>query len=83
MYFSFTTSKNKDYVRYQRVSLLASVRPSVRYRFIQFVKIQGETRQLVDIPPIIMDRYVGHFIMDLKQKNNTPYEPDTITGFHR
>ena len=29
MYFSFTTSKNKDYVRYQRVSP-TRVRPSVR-----------------------------------------------------
>ena len=37
-------------------------------RFIEFLKVQGEKRQLTDIPPITMDGYVGNFIMDLRKK---------------
>ena len=52
-------------------------------RFKEFVYKQGEKKALVDIPPITMDGYVGHFLMELKKKNGTPYEPGTMTGFHR
>ena len=42
-----------------------------------------EGRDLIDIEPVDMDRYVGGFLLELKKPNNTDYEPDTLTSFHR
>ena len=52
-------------------------------RFLQFLATKGEKRKPVDIPPATLDVYIGHFIMDLRRKDNSQYEPSTITGFHR
>ena len=42
-----------------------------------------EGRDFIDIQPVDMDRYVGVFLLELKKPNNTDYEPDTLTSFHR
>ena len=52
-------------------------------RFKEFLHKKGEKRRPVDIPPVTLDGYIGHFIMDLQKRDGSPYEPGTITGFHR
>ena len=52
-------------------------------RFKEFLQKQGENRKPEDIPPTTLDGLIGHFLMDLKKRDGTPYEPGSITGFHR
>ena len=42
-----------------------------------------EGRDLIDIQPVDMDRYVGGMLLELKKPNNKDYEPDTLTSFYR
>ena len=52
-------------------------------RFIEFLHKKRETRKPEHIPPETLDGFIGHFIMDLAKRDGSPYEPGTITGFHR
>ena len=52
-------------------------------RFLEFLLTKSEKRKPAEIPPPTLDIYIGHFIMELKRRDNTEYEPSTITGFHR
>ena len=53
-------------------------------RFCQFLEDNhGETSALEDIEPHILDTYLGEWLMSLSKPDGTPYEPDTLTSFHR
>ena len=44
---------------------------------------KNETRDIVVIPPIELDIYIGTFCMSIVKPNGDQYEPDSMTSFHR
>ncbi|KAL5007131.1 hypothetical protein ScPMuIL_015937 [Solemya velum] len=42
-----------------------------------------ESRDILSIPVVELDTYIGAFLLSLRKKDGTDYEPDTITSFHR
>lgn len=54
-----------------------------RFREWMSQEPRNETRDLLDIPPVEMDQYVGGFLLALKKPDLSDYEPDTLTSFHR
>lgn len=52
-------------------------------RFKDYVLLEGEMREIQDIPPPELNIYLGDFIKGLKQKNGKEYEPDSISSFYR
>ena len=43
----------------------------------------GETRPIGEIPPVELDRLLGHFYCKIRKSDGTLYEPDSITSFQR
>ena len=72
-----------DFVKKQRSENTILKTQSDMKRFNQFLRKKGEKRNITDIPPLTLDGYIGHFIMALERQDGSPYEPGTITGFHR
>ena len=72
-----------DFVKHQRSENTRLKTEGDMRRFIGFLRTKGEKRRPVDIPPVTLDGHIGHFIMDLHKQDGSPYEPGTITGFHR
>ena len=64
-----TVNKTENYVKRFRQWLMQPPR--------------NEKRQLIDIPPGVMDRYVGGYLMEVKKVNDEDYEPDSLTSIHR
>ena len=53
-------------------------------RFLRFLLDQGENRKPEQLPPNILDPFIGKFLKELKkEKTGQDYEPDTITSYHR
>ena len=53
-------------------------------RFFRFLLDQGENRKPEQLPPHILDPFIGKFLKELKkEKTGEDYEPDTITSYHR
>lgn len=70
------SSKNKNTVR--------KTESDVK-RFKEWLSVapRCENRDILDIPPIVLDRYLSSFLMDVKKDNGDDYEPDTLTSIHR
>ena len=43
----------------------------------------GEKRKLTEIPPAELDSLLCNFYISAKKKDNTEYEPDTMSSFSR
>ena len=43
----------------------------------------SELRKLDEIPPIELDRLLGHFFCKIRKMDNSMYEPDTLNSFQR
>ena len=52
-------------------------------RFLDYLKKEGETRNVRFIPPEDMDTYLGSFLKSLVKKNGEEYEPDSVSSFFR
>ena len=54
-------------------------------RFTQWLKDhpRSETRPVHTLEPEILDNYVGQYLLSVKRKDGTDYEPDTLTSIHR
>ena len=72
-----------DFVKKQQSENTILKTQSDMKRFNKFLRKKGEKRKIIDIPPLTLDGYIGHFIMALERQDGSPYEPGTITGFHR
>ena len=51
--------------------------------FLEYLKKQGETRDIIEVPSSELDAYIGNFFVQLTKANGNPYEPSTITSIHR
>ena len=49
----------------------------------QFCLSRGENRSMAEIPTKELDCLLGVFFQGNCQKNGEPYEPDSLTSFHR
>ena len=52
-------------------------------RFKNYLENKGEHREIHHIPPTELNIQLGGFLKDLKKKNGSNYEPDSITSFFR
>ena len=52
-------------------------------KFLDFVKSQGETRDLTELSQSELDFHFGSYIMQLRKPDGDFYEPSTITSIHR
>ena len=54
-------------------------------RFIEWLKEypRSETRPVQTLEPEILDNYIGQYLLSVKRKDGTDYEPDTLTSIHR
>ena len=50
-------------------------------KWYEWSKSVGETRPIEDIPPVELNRLLGHYYCKVRKNNGPPYEPDTITSF--
>ena len=46
--------------------------------FEQFLVSQNEVRQIHNIPPSDLDKYISKFLLSVRQKNGQEYEPVTL-----
>ena len=70
-----------DFVKNQRTENTKLKTQSDMKKFREFLLKKKEKRNPVDIPPITLDAYIGHFIMEVRKKDGSPYEPGTVTSF--
>ena len=49
----------------------------------RFCQQKGETRKMENIPVEQLDQLLGYFFKDITKKDGQPYEPDSLTSFHR
>ena len=49
----------------------------------RWCKSVGELRNMEDIPPLELNRLLGHFFISIKRQNGMVYEPGTLTSFQR
>ena len=53
-------------------------------RLIAFVKDQGIDKPIHELEPKLLNGLIGTFVKNLThKKTGKPYEPDTITSYHR
>ena len=46
-----------------------------------FLANEGETRDIQEIPPADLDRYLTKFLVSVRKKSRDEYEPTTLRGF--
>ena len=46
-----------------------------------FLANEGETRDIQEIPPADLDRYLSKFLVSVRKKSGDEYEPTTLRGF--
>ena len=51
--------------------------------FQRFINECGEKRKLLKIPPDELDKLLCNFYINAKKKDNSEYEPDTMSSFSR
>ena len=51
--------------------------------FQRFINECGEKRKLLEIPPDELDKLLCNFYINAKKKDNSEYEPDTMSSFSR
>ena len=80
-----TSDPIKDYINSKRNKNTVKKTDLCYKRFRDWLVAppREETRNLLDIPPSAMDRYVAGFLIEIKKPNGDDYEPDTLTSFHR
>ena len=49
----------------------------------RWCKSVGELRHMEDIPPLELNRLLGHFFISIKRQNGMVYEPGTLTSFQK
>lgn len=44
---------------------------------------QVKKRNIEDMDGVLLNNYIGNFLLDLMKKDVSPHEPGTLTSYHR